>query len=246
MYDFCFYFMLFFGFSVLGWIGECISCTINTHKFTYNRGFLLGPYCPIYGVGAVGGYLFLSGYADEPIALFTLAMVGATIIEYLTSYLMEKIFKARWWDYTKEPFNIEGRVCLKNSVLFGIMGLLFVYFVKPFYENAVTLVSDNTLIIMSIICSLIFITDMIVSYVLISKIKSKIVEVRKDSTYDIDNEIRGLFKDYTFYFKKLFRSFPGVSFNVPSSEEIVSTITKTLGTFDTKKRKKKKEEKNQK
>ena len=243
MYNYAFYFMLFFGFSVVGWLTECISCTIWYRRFIINRGFLLGPYCPIYGVGAVGGYLFLSGYADEPIALFTLAMVGATIIEYLTSYLMEKIFKARWWDYTKEPFNIEGRVCLKNSVLFGIMGLLFVYFVKPFYENAVTLVSDNTLIIMSIICSLIFITDMIVSYVLISKIKSKIVEVRKDSTYDIDKEIRELIKDYTFYFKKLFRSFPGVSFNVPSSEQIVSTITNTINSYSIKNKKKNKDQK---
>ena len=244
MYDFAFYFMLFFGFSVVGWLTECVSCSIWYRRFIYNRGFLLGPYCPIYGVGALGGYLFLSGYADEPIALFTLAMVGASIIEYLTSVIMEKIFKARWWDYSNQPFNIEGRICLKNSVLFGIMGLLFVYFVKPFYEHIVSLVSSNTLIIISIICLIIFVTDGIITYILMSKIKNKIVEVRKDSTYDIEREIKGLFKDYTFYFKKLFKSFPGVSFNVPSSEQIVSTITNTINSYNIKNKKKK--DKNQK
>lgn len=244
MYNFSFYFMLFFGFSVVGWLTECVSCTIWYRRLIRDRGFLLGPYCPIYGVGAVGGYIFLSGYANEPIALFTLAMVGATIIEYLTSYIMEKIFKARWWDYTKEPFNIEGRVCLKNSILFGIMALIFVYFVKPFYENLVSKVSHNTLIIMAIICLIIFIVDCITSFILMSKIKNKIVEVRKDSTYDIDKEIKELFKSNKFYFRKLFKSFPGVSFNVPSSEQIVSSITKTLTSFETK-NKKKKQKKNQ-
>ena len=244
MNDFAFYFMLFFGFSVVGWLTECVSCSIWYRRFIYNRGFLLGPYCPIYGVGALGGYLFLSGYADEPIALFTLAMVGASIIEYLTSVIMEKIFKARWWDYSNQPFNIEGRICLKNSVLFGIMGLLFVYFVKPFYEHIVSLVSSNTLIIITIICLIIFIIDSIVTYILMFKIKNKIVEVRKDSTYDIEREIKGLFKDYTFYFKKLFKSFPGVSFNVPSSEQIVSTITNTINSYNIKNKKKK--DKNQK
>lgn len=246
MYDFAFYFMLFFGFSVVGWLCECVSCSIWYRRFIYNRGFLLGPYCPIYGVGALGGYLFLSDYANEPIALFTMAMVGASIIEYLTSVIMEKIFKARWWDYTKEPFNIEGRVCLKNSILFGIMGLVFVYFVKPFYEHAVSLVSTNTLITISIICMIIFITDCIITYILMSKIKNRIVEVKKDSTYDIEREIKGLLKDYTFYFKKLFKSFPGVSFNVPSSEQIVSTITSTINSYNLKNKNKKDKNQNQK
>ena len=235
MYDFAFYFMLFFGFSVVGWITECISCSIWYRRFIINRGFLLGPYCPIYGVGALGGYLFLSSYSDEPIALFTLAMVGSSIIEYLTSVAMEKIFKARWWDYTNQPFNIEGRVCLKNSILFGIMGLIFVYFVKPSYEYLVSLVSHRFLITLCLICFIIYILDTIISFILMSKIKNKISQGRKDSTYEIDKEIVGLLKDYTFYFKKLFKSFPEVSFNVPSSEQIVKAITKTLNNFDTKK-----------
>ena len=157
---------------------------------------------------------------------------------------MEKMFKARWWDYTNQPFNIEGRVCLKNSILFGIMGIGFVYFVKPFYEYIVSLVSHKTLIIICIICLIIFTIDAIISYIFMSKIKNKISNGRKDSTYDIDKEIVELLKDYTFYFKKLFKSFPGVSFNVPSSDKIVKSITKTINTFDTKKNKKLKDEKN--
>ena len=243
MYDFAFYFMLFFGFSVIGWITECISCSIWYHRFIIDRGFLLGPYCPIYGVGALGGYIFLSSYSDEPVALFTLAMVGASIIEYITSVIMEKIFKARWWDYTNQPFNIEGRVCLKNSILFGLMGLGFVYFIKPAYEYLVGLVSHKFLIILCLICVFIYVLDTIISFILMSKIKNRITNVRKDSTYDIDREMKALLKDYKFYFTKLFKSFPGVSFNVPSSEEIVTTITKTLNNFDTKRHKRHKDEK---
>lgn len=238
MYDFAFYFMLFFGFSVVGWITECISCSIWYHRFIIDRGFLLGPYCPIYGFGALGGYIFLSSYADEPVALFTMAMVGASIIEYLTSVVMEKLFNARWWDYTKQPFNIEGRICLKNSILFGIMALVFIYYVKPAYLYLVSLVSHRFLIVLSLICLCIYILDTIISFILMSKIKNKITNVRKDSTYDIDKEIKVLLKDYKFYFRKLFKSFPGVSFNVPSSEEIVATITKTLDTKRHKNRKK--------
>ncbi len=237
MYDFSFYFMLFFGFAVVGWLTECISCSIWYHRFIIDRGFLLGPYCPIYGVGALGGYVFLSSYQDEPVALFTLAMVGASIIEYITSVVMEKMFKARWWDYSNQPFNIEGRVCLKNSILFGIMGLGFVYYVKPAYLYIVSLVSHRFLIILSLICLFIYISDTIISFILMSKIKTKISNVRKDSTYDIDREMKILIKDYKFYFTRLFKSFPGVSFNVPSSEQIVTTIVKTLNNFDAKKRK---------
>ncbi|MDE5587247.1 MAG: putative ABC transporter permease, partial [Bacilli bacterium] len=84
----------------MGWFLECIFCTIDDKKLVYDRGFLLGPYCPIYGCGALYMYFFLDKYQSDPLALFIMAMVGTSILEYVTSFLMEKIFRARWWDYS--------------------------------------------------------------------------------------------------------------------------------------------------
>lgn len=239
MYNAAFYFLLFFSFSVIGWIVECVSCTFWYHKFVHDRGFLLGPYCPVYGFGALYMYIFLSRYKSDALALFIMAVVGTSIIEYITSVLMEKVFKARWWDYTKEPFNLNGRICLKNSILFGILGLGFIYYVKPLYENIVDKIGNNTLIIISIILFTIFLIDCIISFIIMSKLKNKIFDIRHDSTSEIDAEVKEILNDYRFYIKRLFKSFPGISFNLPSGEEIVSSITKTLNNFDTNKKKSK-------
>lgn len=227
-----FYFFLFITFSVIGWFTECVSCTLWYRKFIHNRGFLLGPCCPVYGFGAVFMYVFLSKYENEPVALFTMAVVGTSIIEYIASVIMEKIFRARWWDYTKEPFNINGRVCLKNSILFGIMGLGFIYYVKPIMEDIAKKIPTNTFNMVNLILFIILMIDVVISFILMTKIKKKIVNIRHDSTEDIDKEIKNILKDYKYYFKNLFRAFPGVSFNLPKGEDIVKSITKTLNTFD--------------
>ena len=98
------YILLFFIYSVLGWCLENISQFIEYHKLT-NRGFFIGPYCPIYGVGATLLHLLLSSYAKDPIVLFLLSIIVCATLEYFTSWLMEKLFKARWWDYSNKKYN---------------------------------------------------------------------------------------------------------------------------------------------
>ena len=104
-----FYFLLFISYSVIGWIMETILKTIEYKKFV-NRGFLIGPYCPIYGCGALLMTFLLQGYAEDPIVLFVFNIIICSILEYSTSYIMEKIFKARWWDYSYTKYNINGRI----------------------------------------------------------------------------------------------------------------------------------------
>ena len=109
MFDnFCYYFLLFIIYSFMGWLMEIIDNIIVKHKIV-NRGFLLGPYCPIYGFGCLSLIFFLSNYKSDPIILFFMAIVICSILEYSTSYIMEKLFKLRWWDYTDKKFNINGR-----------------------------------------------------------------------------------------------------------------------------------------
>ena len=104
MYQICFYFLMFFCYSVLGWLVECICCTLERKKPTFDRGFLVGPYCPIYGYGAMYMYFFLSKYKSDFLVLFIMAIVGTSTIEFFTSYFMEKIFKARWKNLSQKFF----------------------------------------------------------------------------------------------------------------------------------------------
>ena len=124
-------FLLFIFYSFVGWICEVAYCSISQRRFV-NRGFLYGPICPIYGCGAIIIFSFLMPLSDNLILLFFASMILTTILEYFTSWVMEKLFATKWWDYSNYKFNIHGRVCLLNSVLFGIMGIVAVHFVHPF------------------------------------------------------------------------------------------------------------------
>lgn len=130
------YVLWFLLFSLFGWIYECIFCTIKRGHWE-NRGFLFGPICPIYGTGAVLVILIFGNVQIEaeelPLpAVFLICMVGSAILEYVTSYVLEKLFHAIWWDYSRMPFNINGRICLPASLAFGAVGTAIYHFVLPY------------------------------------------------------------------------------------------------------------------
>ena len=126
----------FFIYAILGWVCEVVYCAVIDRQIE-NRGFLFGPYCPIYGFGAVIVLKLLVPLEAWPVWLFFAAMVACTLLEYVTSWAMEKVFDMRWWDYSQLKFNINGRVCLLNSVLFGVLGLALVYVVHPIVSDVV-------------------------------------------------------------------------------------------------------------
>ncbi|MBO5565244.1 MAG: putative ABC transporter permease [Lachnospiraceae bacterium] len=134
------YFVEFIVYSFLGWIWECTYCSIKTGHWD-NRGFLHGPVVPIYGTGAVlcslgFGSLHLFGSSPMPLwQVFVICSVGSAILEYSTSYFLEKRFHAVWWDYSDVPLNLHGRICLPATLTFGLVGVLLVRFVIPFSET---------------------------------------------------------------------------------------------------------------
>lgn len=136
MESFFIFFMYFFIYSVLGWIVETLYCRTLDGKWT-NRGFLFGPYCPIYGFGALIIIAFLQNFKSSFIAVFFLGMIFTSILEYLTSFLLEKLFDAKWWDYSKMKFNINGRICLLNSLEFAFLGVVLTYIVHPTISNLI-------------------------------------------------------------------------------------------------------------
>ncbi|MBQ9914033.1 MAG: putative ABC transporter permease [Clostridia bacterium] len=129
------YILLFFFYSAAGWCLESLYCSIGEKRFV-NRGFLTGPLCPIYGTAAlVLVILIYNPFKNNPLAVFVLGIILCDIVEYVTSYIMEKLFSARWWDYTYEFMNIGGRICLKHTLYWGVISIIFVKTIHPAVDN---------------------------------------------------------------------------------------------------------------
>jgi uncharacterized membrane protein len=122
-------FFYFIFYSVLGWVYETILCSLEAGRGV-NRGFLNGPYLPIYGFGAIS-FLILLGKETNPLFIFIFGGLVACTIEYVTSVAMEKTFGARWWDYSKRKYNFQGRVCLGAGAMFGLFAVVLVKFLHP-------------------------------------------------------------------------------------------------------------------
>lgn len=127
------YFLCLMIYSVLGWIYESALCSLKEWKLI-NRGFLNGPYCPIYGWGAILDILLL-GKIENPVLLFFLGAIVTCTLEYFTSYVMEKMFHARWWDYSYMKFHMNGRICLLGALIFGMFSVVLILLVHPMVET---------------------------------------------------------------------------------------------------------------
>lgn len=215
--------MVFFVCSLGGWIYEVILSYFKFHKFI-NRGFLVGPLCPIYGFGSVLGLLIFCNSKTfeshlpanlilKAIAIFFFASIISTILEYFSSWLMEKLFNNRWWDYSNVKFNINGRVCLLGSIGFGFGVLLVIYVVMPLLGRAFTHIPPNILRTVDIILITITILDTIVSFKIISKFKTLSNSVNEDTTDKITQKVKDtIMKNYSYLYKRLLSVFPTVKF----------------------------------
>ena len=156
-----------------------------------NRGFCLGPYLPIYGSSSVIMNIFLAKYSKDIITLFVMSAFVCTVMEYMTSLILEKIFHARWWDYTEKKFNLSGRVCLENSCLFGLGGVFIVSILHPFLDNLVMRIPHNILIIITIILFIIFMIDLIITVTTMCQVKIASMKfTAKDATEEISKKVR--------------------------------------------------------
>ena len=150
-------------YSIIGWVYESTICSIGQRKLI-NRGFLNGPYCPIYGTGAVLVLLVL-GRIQNPVLLFFADAVLTCSVEYLTSWLMEKLFHARWWDYSHYRFNIQGRICLLGAIVFGFGGVLIIDVVQPQVERLTAMIPLLAVHVICAVAAIVVIIDTIVTVV---------------------------------------------------------------------------------
>lgn len=211
MNDFLVYFLILIIYSFIGWCCEVLYGLIMEKKLI-NRGFLIGPVCPIYGFGAIFMILFLTKYKSDPITVFVLGAVICSILEYFTSYIMEKLFNARWWDYSYIKFNINGRICLPFSCLFGILGVILICFVNPFVNSLIDMIPDIYITIISIIFIIIFLSDIIISFNIINKVKLTAQNVAKDYTEELNIKVSEILKNKIFQ-SRILKAFPKFNFN---------------------------------
>ena len=191
MYKICYWFFFFMIYSFIGYLTEITCCSINNKKLIVNRGFCLGPYLPIYGFSSVIMNIFLAKYSKDIITLFVMSAFVCTLMEYMTSLILEKIFHARWWDYTEKKFNLSGRVCLENSCLFGLGGVFIVSILHPFLDGLVSMIPNNVLIILSIVLFVIFMIDVIITVTTMCQVKIATTNfTAKDATEEISRKVR--------------------------------------------------------
>lgn len=155
-------FRRFIIYSMIGWLFETLYCFLTTGVLS-NRGFLYGPLCPIYGLTILIMLLICSDKSINLVALFFICALAATAMEFITSIWLEKVFDRGWWNYSDMFMNINGRICLGASLLFGILGVVFVRIIHPTIEGLTNRISDETMVIIERIVLIFFLYDIVLS-----------------------------------------------------------------------------------
>lgn len=162
------YITSFFIYSFLGWMLEVIYAYFYFGEFI-NRGFLFGPICPIYGFGMLIMILFLNKYKGKYLKLFCISSITLSYFEYIISFILEVLFGLKWWDYTNEFLNINGRICLTFFIAWGVISTIIINFINPFIQKFIDKIfnkfNSNILNIIIKGITTLFLTDIIISII---------------------------------------------------------------------------------
>lgn len=204
--------LVFFVFSFVGW---CIEVTLKYRQFGrfINRGFLIGPWLPIYGCGAALITLTVAGLTPVERGIgttFAISLIVCGLIEYLASYFMEKKFHARWWDYSQKPMNLHGRVWIGNLILFGIGGVAIIHIVNPFLYGLFDSLSLVSREIIAGCLSVIFLADYSVSHFVLKLVKIGVESSEADNTEAISKDVKLLLSDRSIFYRRFANAYPDV------------------------------------
>ena len=216
IYSFYQYFSLFLIYSFIGWLIEVIGSLITSHKLV-NRGFLIGPIVPIWGCGAILITLIIKP-TDSIFSLIIASAFICSFLEYIVNYVMEKMFKARWWDYSHLPLNFNGRIWLGSSLFFGVGGLLIIKYINPFFLNLISSIDINIFYIICNVLLIFVLIDFFVSCNIIKNLKLSVSSLRKDYTEEITKKVKDVLVEKSKDFNRLFKAFPDVNFSFKSKK----------------------------
>ena len=227
------YVLLFFAFAFLGWCIEVTLKYFQFHRFI-NRGFLTGPWLPIYGTGAVLITVAVKDLARFESAFgttFAISFILCGALEYLTSYFMEKRFHARWWDYSQKPMNLHGRIWIGNLILFGLGGVLIVHGFDPLLFRLFDAGAPLAKEILAGALSAVFTADYLVSHFVLRLVKTGVESSEADSTEQISREVRLLLRDRSVFARRFADAYPEVIYRterVKARMEEIRTETERL------------------
>jgi len=184
------YICLFMIYSFMGWVFECVYCVIKEGRWE-NRGFLFGPACPIYGTGAVAisvldGRAQSLGFTLQAWQIFLIAVLGSAILEYLTSWTLEKLFHAIWWDYSNLPLNLHGRISFFTSMGFGAAGILIVYVIAPYTENVMSRLTPIGAEFLALCAISIFVADLTLTVTLLLHFDRLVIRIEDTFNKNMD------------------------------------------------------------
>ena len=213
--------LLFFTFSFLGWCMEVTLKYIQFHRFI-NRGFLIGPCLPIYGTGAtvITLSVYLVGGEFRTISgVFLASMISSGALEYFSSWIMEKLFHARWWDYSQKPMNLHGRIWIGNLLLFGLAGVILSEIVVPpvmmFYLRIPAIIRW----IVSGVLAVTAIVDAVVSYGITSTVKKEMYQYSgRDNTEEVSREVRETLSNRSLLYRRLMEAYPNMKISMSRVE----------------------------
>lgn len=229
-------------YSFIGWLSEVIYAYYKSGQFI-NRGFLYGPLCPIYGVAITTIVLLLEPVKDNIVLIYLYSFVIITSIEYITSYVLEKLFQSKWWDYSDNKFNLKGRVCAFFSMMWGFAGVLIYKVLHPLVLKLLAEIPESTLVVLAYIGFWGFLLDFsltIKSLIDLHRISVKLDELlyrlKTEAKLEKFSKLKEVFENYTEFDKKLrlnhkrlLKSFP--SFKKNRFENLVENIKAELSKF---------------
>ena len=204
--------LLFFAYALLGWCIEVTLKYFQFHRFI-NRGFLTGPLLPIYGSGAVLITLAVDGLAPLESSVgttFALSFVLCGTVEYLTSFALEKRYHARWWDYSKKPMNLHGRVWIGNLILFGLGGVLIAKVLNPVFLGVFGMLTLSGREILAAGLGGLFLADCVMSHFVLKLVKTGVESSEADSTEEISREVQLLLHDRSVFHRRFADAYPEV------------------------------------
>lgn len=206
------YILIFFSYAFVGWIIEVTLKLIQYHRFI-NRGFLIGPWLPIYGFGAL---LITISYDLIPVSemsygtAFAVSFVLCGTIEYLTSLVLEKRFHARWWDYSTKPMNLHGRIWIGNLVLFGLGGVVIIKLANPILLGLFGNIIMPARAAMAGCLIAIIAADYVASHFVLRLVKNGVENSQADNTEEINREIKALLSNRSVFARRFAEAYPNV------------------------------------
>ena len=218
--------LLFFVYAIAGWCMEVILKYLQFHRFI-NRGFLTGPWLPIYGFGTVLitlGVNAIAGVEHSVGTTFLISFVLCGTVEYAASWIMEKRFHARWWDYSQKPMNLNGRVWIGNLILFGLAGVGIEYVANPLLFKLFDRISLRARAIIACVLLVVIAADYVVTHFVLKLVKTGVETSEADNTEQISKEVRLLLSDRNYFYSRFADAYPEVIYRTERINERMNAI----------------------